>query len=670
MRRKIKKTGIFLAILLTVFGMQTKAEENTVKLNTQTKERYIKIPEILEKDIKVSKIEKKDWERASWDGDVVSIKKERTGTRNGTMKKAGQTDTYLITPPVDGTYRFKTEKMKKNASVLLSVQSMSGKEIEKAKECQNKEEVTVQLKAAETYRIIVQQKKNFGTYQINIGYEKPQKDISGYTEVSDSMEYKNQCNRYLFKAEADGRYRVEIEDAEENAVFSIVIKDHDEAVLYEADHIKKGQGITLDGWSAGEKYIIEIAQNAGIGDYKLKIGVQKKKEDISDADFIEDKMEFEDQINRYHFSMKEDGSYVVTIKETGAEQYLNMTVFDSLGNIVATGSMLTQDSSLILKNVKAKKQYEIQIQQEAGYHTYQFSVEKEVPKALLKKCVEKTIESGKIETFWKEAGNYEKQIRKKEEYYHLATQLEAYLKAEVIYEFGPYYEELKNDTIKTWIIFDEETSSVMLSEKKIYEYTAQLAARYDTYNKPREFLTSDGTYVTVYGGSGYGWMVDQYGEAEALKQWITNGETGTRRPLFAQEAASFENSDIGYDYVEVDLTYQYVYMYIGGQLIVSSPCVSGDLTLTDRTTPEGTYTLYYKQSPATLIGPDYVQPVTYWMPFNGGIGLHDATWRGEFGGQIYVSNGSHGCINLPYYAAEIIYQNIYSGMPIICYYRW
>ena len=69
----------------------------------------------------------------------------------------------------------------------------------------------------------------------------------------------------------------------------------------------------------------------------------------------------------------------------------------------------------------------------------------------------------------------------------------------MIYEFGPYYEELKNDMIRTWIIFDEETSSVTLDDAKIYEYTAQLAAKYDTYDKPREFLTSDGTYVTVYG---------------------------------------------------------------------------------------------------------------------------------------------------------------------------
>ena len=55
------------------------------------------------------------------------------------------------------------------------------------------------------------------------------------------------------------------------------------------------------------------------------------------------------------------------------------------------------------------------------------------------------------------------------------------------------------------------------------------------------------------------------------------------------------------------------------------------------------------------------------MPFNGGIGLHDATWRSQFGGNIYVSNGSHGCVNLPYKVAEIIFNNIDGNMPIVCY---
>jgi hypothetical protein len=56
------------------------------------------------------------------------------------------------------------------------------------------------------------------------------------------------------------------------------------------------------------------------------------------------------------------------------------------------------------------------------------------------------------------------------------------------------------------------------------------------------------------------------------------------------------------------------------------------------------------------------------MPFNGNIGLHDSTWRSTYGKNIYKTNGSHGCINLPPSAAAVIYENIEKGMPVICYY--
>ena len=121
------------------------------------------------------------------------------------------------------------------------------------------------------------------------------------------------------------------------------------------------------------------------------------------------------------------------------------------------------------------------------------------------------------------------------------------------------------------------------------------------------------------------------------------------------------------------MTNQWVCMYIDGEKILETDMVSGTYTNPSRRTPPGTYTLYWKKSPAVLKsdkpGDSYENPVTYWMPFNGGIGLHDANWRGSFGGSIYMYSGSHGCINLPTSAAKVIYDNIYKGMPIICYYR-
>lgn len=250
------------------------------------------------------------------------------------------------------------------------------------------------------------------------------------------------------------------------------------------------------------------------------------------------------------------------------------------------------------------------------------------------------------------------------------TEMNHYADIEITYCFGDKKEILNGRVVKDWLICDEK-GKVLVKDGAISDYIAYLAEKYDTYDKPRRFKTSDGTYVTVEGGS-YGWKLDQGAEAADLTELMEQEPHMERTPLFAQTAGSWENGDMGDTYVEVDLTKQHLWMYIDGELIVESDFVSGKMT-GDRRTPPGTYTLYYKKSPAVLKsnkpGDSYESPVTFWMPFNGGIGFHDSSWRGSYGGGIFWNNGSHGCINLPYSAAKTIYQNIEKGFPVICFYR-
>ena len=93
-----------------------------------------------------------------------------------------------------------------------------------------------------------------------------------------------------------------------------------------------------------------------------------------------------------------------------------------------------------------------------------------------------------------------------------------------------------------------------------------------------------------------------------------------------------------------------------------------------RLTPNGTYYIYNKERNRVLRGTkqpngkyEYESPVSYWMPFNKGIGLHDASWRSTFGGNIYINSGSHGCINLPTGFAGSLYSQIYVNLPVVVY---
>lgn len=288
----------------------------------------------------------------------------------------------------------------------------------------------------------------------------------------------------------------------------------------------------------------------------------------------------------------------------------------------------------------------------------------------VERLIVESVDFGNVKLSLEEKNCYQIPAKRQNDQILTATceKLNKYVSTDLVYLFGSNTETLNGDTIRGWLSYDDQ-GNVEMDQEAVRQYVAQLAEKYDTADRPREFVTHSGSRVTVEGGS-YGWLMDQETEIAQLTEAIENGTQGERYAAYAQTAVSWENSDLGDSYVEIDLTGQHVWLYINGEEIVSTDCVSGNMAYSDRVTPSGTYTLYYKESPSVLKGEnnEYESKVTYWMPFNGGIGLHDATWRTSFGGNIYLTDGSHGCINLPLEAAKQIYENVYDGIPIICYY--
>ena len=251
-----------------------------------------------------------------------------------------------------------------------------------------------------------------------------------------------------------------------------------------------------------------------------------------------------------------------------------------------------------------------------------------------------------------------------------------YTKASITYTFGDQSTTLDGNTIKDWLQFDEKGQLIWDDnsfQQHVAEYVAQLAATYDTVGTEREFQATSGRTVYV-SSSIYGWKIDQAAEAAQLSQEIQSGTQMTREPIYAQTANAYGVNDLGNTYIEVDLSEQHMYYYQDGADIFESDFVSGNMSYADRQTHAGIFTLYYKKSPDVLRGGQkgtanyYEQPVQYWMPFDGGIGFHDANWRDDFGGDIYLTSGSHGCINLPPENAAVLYDLIQYDVPIVCFY--
>lgn len=214
----------------------------------------------------------------------------------------------------------------------------------------------------------------------------------------------------------------------------------------------------------------------------------------------------------------------------------------------------------------------------------------------------------------------------------------------------------------------DENGNLLVSEAKVRSWVEQLAGEYDTCKTEREFLSTRGDVVTVKYGT-YGTKIDVGAEVAYLLKAVQEKRTETENhiPAYKQKGYVRGLDDIGDTYIEVDMTEQRMYFYFKGELMIDTDVVTGDV-LRHRETPEGIYYVYSKQRNRILRGGDYPCFVKYWMPVVGGVGIHDASWRKSFGGEIYKTGGSHGCINTPEEKVSQLYDMTEKGMPVIMFY--
>ena len=240
-----------------------------------------------------------------------------------------------------------------------------------------------------------------------------------------------------------------------------------------------------------------------------------------------------------------------------------------------------------------------------------------------------------------------------------------WVSAQITYDWNGNKVVVDGETIHEWIQTDNKDPQ--LDEEAIEEFVAEQAKEYDTYGKKRKFTTIQGIELTLPGGA-YGWKTDREEEVKELTASIKKGETISKEPVYSSKGAQKGSNDIGSSYVEIDLTNQHLYLFQKGNVVLETDFVSGNMSKPGCITPPGVFGITYKTKNAVLRGADYETPVNYWMPFNGNVGMHDATWRSTFGGDIYLTSGSHGCVNLPLDMAAAIYEYMSTGFPIICYY--
>lgn len=303
---------------------------------------------------------------------------------------------------------------------------------------------------------------------------------------------------------------------------------------------------------------------------------------------------------------------------------------------------------------------------DSGYQVVKEVNGNKINKEILYSNVVNAIQSGETELNLETANCYENPAYTSDSQKVMDTKniLNKYIASKITYTYNGETEVLDGSEIHNWIQADENLT-VTIDNKKVKSFVSELSGNYNTYGRKRDFATSLGTTVKVSGGD-FGWRVNVSGEVNDLIAAIKDGQVINRQPKYSQTAVSHSSNDIGNTYVEINLTKQHLWYYKNGSLIVDGDVVTGNASK-HNSTPAGVYRLKYKEKNATLNGEDYSTPVNFWMPFNGNIGLHDASWRKTFGGDIYMKSGSHGCVNAPRYLANTVFDNITAGTPVVCY---
>ena len=245
-----------------------------------------------------------------------------------------------------------------------------------------------------------------------------------------------------------------------------------------------------------------------------------------------------------------------------------------------------------------------------------------------------------------------------------------YLTQKITYELGKQTFTVSADDIQSML---KSVESGEPDKDAVAKYVKKLAGKYDTFGENVKFKSLTGKTFTVRNMT-YGWAIDQEKETEQLMKDISSHKDVTREPEFAVRGNGKYSKLVGDTYIDIDITNQHLVYFENKSRKFETDVVTGCVAA-GHSTPTGIFKVLNKGRNLTLKGGSkkkktyYESFVSYWMGFYGSsYGMHDATWRSQFGGEIYKYAGSHGCVNIPPPNMPGFYNMVSVGTPVIVHY--
>ena len=294
---------------------------------------------------------------------------------DGEITADGQADVYTFTARNSGTYRAGLTGLKNGVAVDLRILDENGDVVAQNSYCTNREGATARdLRAGCTYQIEVRQQENHGAYRLTLGMAKAETDISGLTELKDSIEFADQRNVYWFTVPRSGRYRFEFSRMMKGTAVQIRMVNDLEETVASGGYCVNGDGITVSDLKVGEVYRIEVIQTEEVGNYILTIGQQKESVDITELTRVTDSVEYTDQRNVYWFTVPRDGRYRFGFSRMMNGFAVEVRIYNDLEEIVTSDGYCVNEDGVTLFEAKAGEFYRVEVTQLEGTGSYIMSV--------------------------------------------------------------------------------------------------------------------------------------------------------------------------------------------------------------------------------------------------------------------------------------------------------
>lgn len=447
--------------------------------------------------------------------------------------------------------------------------------------------------------------------------------------------------------------------------------------------------------------VMGVVYFAGVGFYAEKFSANTtfSTVDISNLALVQAEEKIVEDLNDKEFTIKENGEEVakITVGELNPEyefeSELKSTYYSqnpsTWVNSLFTGDEynesldqhinlseedivnLLSEQGLTNEGRESAINAELSFDEEEGYSVVEGQAGTEIDPARLEDALIEGLQTGNYVVNLEDSYAQPAITSESEEITTVMNEIDQVANMEITYEIAGESVVIPKEELKKWLAFDAD-NNMTLDYEPVIAYLESLNETYSTFNKTRQFNSTLQGEVSVPAGI-LGWEIDVDAEFEQLVADIQSGSDVQREPIYYSSGGiAGQANDIGNTYVEIDLSNQYMYLYVDGVIITETPIVSGKL---GAETVPGANAVNEMLMDTNLVGynqfseKEYSVPVNYWIRFDHQAqGIHDASWQGAFGGNVYQAAGSLGCINTPLYAVETIYNNIDYGTPVIVFY--